>query len=140
MIQKIISHRANIKGPNKDLENNPEQILKVLKMGFDCEIDVWFVDNKFYLGHDEPQYETDYNFLSQTGLWIHCKNFKALITVPISSNYFWHEEDDYTLTSKRYIWTYPNKIVEDNCIIVDNNVDWINKGYNCFGVCTDYIK
>jgi len=137
---KIISHRGNISGPNPSKENNPEQISKVLKLGFDCEIDVWFVDGYFYLGHDNPHYKIEYSFLNQPGLWIHCKNLEALGYVPINSNYFWHEEDDYTLTSKRYIWTYPNKKVDTNCIIVDNNQDWIKKNYNCFGVCTDYIK
>jgi len=136
---KIISHRGNINGPDKDIENHPDQILKVLEMGFDCEIDVWVVDERYFLGHDEPQYEVDYHFLCKKGLWIHCKNLEALDYLPINSNYFWHEEDCYTLTSKRFIWTYPEKKVGNNCVIVDNNSDWRNKKYRCFGVCTDYI-
>ena len=24
-------------------------------------------------------------------------------------NYFWHQEDDYTLTSEGYVWVYPGK-------------------------------
>ena len=26
-----------------------------------------------------------------------------------SLNYFWHQTDDFTLTSHGYIWTYPGK-------------------------------
>lgn len=139
-MKKIISHRGNINGINEKTENQPDQILKVLKMGFDCEVDVWLTQGSFYLGHDEPQYKIDYSFLCKEGLWIHCKNLEALESVPISSNYFWHEEDCYTLTSKKFIWTYPEKKVGKRAVIVDNNSDWRNHDYDCFGVCTDYIK
>ena len=37
----LISHRGNITGPNKEMENKPEYIEKTLKMGYDVEIDVW---------------------------------------------------------------------------------------------------
>ena len=135
---KLISHRGNLNGPSK-LENHPDQIEKVLSLGFDCEIDLWFEDNKYFLGHDYPQYEVDEEFLELEGLWIHCKNLSALENCPIDSNYFWHQEDDRTLTSNRYIWTFPNKNVVDKSIIVDNDQNWPLKGYKCFGVCSDYI-
>jgi len=53
---KIISHRANIDGKNRFLENDPKQILKVLELGLDCEVDVWNIDGCYYLGHDFPKY------------------------------------------------------------------------------------
>lgn len=136
---KIISHRGNISGANPETENHPDQICKVLSSGFDCEVDFWFIDNCFFLGHDKPQYEIDFSFLYKEGLWIHCKNLEALSMCPPSSNYFWHEKDCYTLTSKKFIWTYPGEKVKDDCIIVDNDPNWKNKNYNCWGVCTDYL-
>jgi len=136
---KIISHRGNLKGVNKDTENNPDQILKCLQLGFDCEIDLWQKDSCFFLGHDYPQYKIDFSFLYNKGLWIHCKNLEALVNCPPSCNYFWHENDDYTLTSKKIIWTFPGKRVEKRCVIVDNDVNWKEKKYKCFGVCTDYV-
>ena len=91
-------------------------LLPVSAQDIDCEIDVWVFNEDYFLGHDEPQYQVDYHFLCKKGLWIHCKNLDALDYLPISSNYFWHEEDSYTLTSKKFIWTYPEKKVGNNCV------------------------
>lgn len=135
---KLISHRGNTNGLS-NLQNHPDQIEKVLSLGFDCEIDLWFEDNKNFLGHDYPQYEVDEEFLKLDGLWIHCKNLAALEICPIGSNYFWHQEDDRTLTSKGHIWTFPNQKVGKKSIIVDNDKNWKSKNYDCFGVCSDYI-
>ena len=57
----FISHRGNITGPNKKSENNPEYINRALRF-FNVEIDVWYTDG-FWLGHDEPQYKTDVEYL-----------------------------------------------------------------------------
>jgi hypothetical protein len=135
---KLISHRGNLLGKSK-YENDPNQVESVLHMGHDCEIDFWFVNNKYYLGHDEPVYEVKRSFLQQKGLWIHCKNLEALEQIPSKTNYFWHQNDDFTLTSKGYIWTFPEKNVGKKSIIVDNSSDWREKKYNCFAVCSDYI-
>ena len=50
----LISHRGNILGRKKQLENNPNYIDNALKLGYDVEVDVWSIDKQFYLGHDEP--------------------------------------------------------------------------------------
>ena len=52
---KIIAHRGNLSGPTQT-ENHPDQIKKALDLGFDVEIDVWYKENKVFLGHDFPQY------------------------------------------------------------------------------------
>jgi hypothetical protein len=135
---KIISHRGNLKGKS-DYENNPMQVGAVLKMGMDCEIDLWVKNKKYFLGHDEPLYEVKRSFLKQKGLWIHCKNLEALEQVPQKTNYFWHQTDDFTLTSKGYIWTFPEKNIGKKSVIVDNAENWKDKNYNCFAVCTDWI-
>ncbi len=44
---KLISHRGNLNGPS-DLENHPDQIKKVLKLGLNCEIDLWVKNNIFF--------------------------------------------------------------------------------------------
>ena len=51
-----ISHRGNINGPNKKLENNPNYITDAINKGFDVEIDVNYKNSNFYLGHDKAQY------------------------------------------------------------------------------------
>jgi hypothetical protein len=73
----LISHRGNISGPNPERENQPEYIAEALNKGFDVEIDVWFTEGKFMLGHDEPQYEFPFELIDQAfpKLWIHCKKY-----------------------------------------------------------------
>ena len=81
-------------------------------------------------------------FLSRhaESLWVHCKNFEALeyFNKKKQLNYFWHQEDNFTLTSKGYIWTYPGNVIGDNSVIVDNEKKV--SAYQCFGVCSDYVE
>ena len=110
----LISHRGNIDGKKPELENTPNYIQKALDLGYHVEIDIWY-DNGFYLGHDFPQYEISFNYLINDKLWCHAKNIEAIIEMkkyPI--HYFWHQEDDITLTSKEYIWAYPGKQLNQN--------------------------
>ena len=107
-----ISHRGNLKGRNVERENEPEYIDEAIKAGFDVEIDMWWVDGRVYLGHDNPQYEVDNEWLVDRAdkLWVHCKNVELLNWIRSTIlHYFWHEEDTLTLTSKQYVWVYPGK-------------------------------
>ena len=136
---KIISHRANLNGPNTSTENSISAINVVLYHGFDVEIDVWYKNNNWYLGHDKPQYLINESFLQNKKLWCHAKNLDAfsLMLKNKKINCFWHQNDDFTLTSKGYIWTYPNKDAKDNSVIVlTSQKHKIPK--KCFGVCTDF--
>lgn len=140
----LISHRGNINGKIPDKENNLEYINNALHLGYDVEIDVWVEDNKLWLGHDFPQYNVDKVWLlsHKNNLWIHCKNIEAInyfSTKLKSFNYFWHDNDTLTLTSKNHIWAYPGKQPIKNSIAVmpELNNDDISQ---CLGVCSDYIQ
>ena len=140
----FISHRGNLVGKNYDLENKPSYIDSAINEGFYVEIDLWVKNNKLYLGHDEPQYEIDEQFLLERKkhLWIHCKNYEAILyfnSNKFNYNYFWHQSDDITLTSKKYIWVYPGKQPINNSIAVLPEIyeDDLSK---CNGICSDYIK
>ena len=148
---KLISHRANISGPSSDTENNPEQILYCIEHGYDVEIDVRYEPKTetLWLGHDEPQYMVSWYWLAGKSqyLWIHCKDLITLnefVTKTSGYNYFWHQEDDFTLTSKNYIWTYPGKPYTPSSVIV--MPEWTNPNWdelrvtNCHGICTDYVE
>lgn len=145
---KYIAHRGLIDGPDVNLENRPEQILQTLSMDFDCEIDVWRVKDKWFLGHDRPDYPVDDSFVGQQGLWLHCKNLDALLyfsTAPFHYEYFWHQNDDFTLTSGGYIWTYPGKELTTNSISVQPECkpewwEWTLHLKNIQGVCTKYVN
>lgn len=138
----LISHRGNISGPNPAQENSPHYITEALRMGYHVEVDMWRVDNRIYLGHDEPQYEIADHWLQDKAsmLWIHCKNFEVLSWIKDTElHYFWHESDTLTLTSKNYIWAYPGKqpIVGSIAVMPELYDDDVSK---CLGVCSDYIK
>ena len=93
-------------------------IREAIDKGYDVEIDVWFINDEWFLGHDEPQYEIELNFLVdlEDKIFCHCKNIDALNRMNDNGRIhcFWHQEDDVTLTSKGYMWTYPGKQLSDN--------------------------
>lgn len=140
---KLISHRGNLNGPNIEYENNPEYILNTIKLGYDCEIDVRYINNELFLGHDEPDYKIELDFLmtNSNNIWIHCKNMEALdyLLDHPNLNIFWHQNDDYTLTSKGFVWCYPKMRTSNKSIILMpecNNFEIPDIGY---GICSDYI-
>ena len=143
----LISHRGNINGKNLNIENHPSYIDKAIEAGYDVEIDVWYLEGRLFLGHDSAQYIVDIHWLENRSpsLWIHCKNIKALETLKeLDSmgrhiNYFWHEEDDFTLTSKNFIWTYPGQRVCNKSVLVVDDARKYSRQI-CFGLCSDYLK
>lgn len=143
---KIIAHRANLTGPELDTENSPRQIEKCIGLGFDVEIDLRIVGQQYFLGHDEPQYLVTLDWLREHKdyLWVHCKNLDALDKMQQLNefNFFWHQNDDYTLTSHGFIWAYPGKPLTKNsvCVLPEwENKDFDKRDFNCYGICTDYV-
>ena len=139
---KLISHRGNIDGKNPKEENNVLYIQKALKLGYDVEIDVWNINKEWYLGHDEPQYKIKYDFLTLDGLWLHAKNGDALyhLLQDRCCNVFYHTDEDWVLTSKKYIWTYPNQLLYPNSICVLPELGYNGDLKNCKGICSDFIS
>ena len=138
----LISHRGNIDGKIVERENHPDYIDEAIALGYDVEIDLWFIDGRVYLGHDEPQYEVDDSWLGERTdkLWVHCKNVESLYWIRSTIlHYFWHEEDTVTLTSKNHIWAYPGKQPIRGSIAVMPERDNDNV-LLCAGICSDYIK
>lgn len=138
----LISHRGNTNGPILEAENKPDYIEDTIKLGYDVEIDMWWVDGKIYLGHDKPQYEISDEWLETriNKLWIHCKNVELLNWIRSTAlHYFWHENDTVTLTSKNYIWAYPGKQPIIGSIAVMPEI-YNDNTFQCMGVCSDYIQ
>jgi hypothetical protein len=140
----LIAHRGNISGPNPETENTISQLLYAIKMGFDVEVDVWVVEGKMYFGHDEPKHlvssEDFYKVCNHA--WFHCKNLESLnhfIKYFPTYNYFWHQLDDFTLTSNNKVWTYPGMEVGPNSIIVDLEATDIRNYNNIYGICSDKV-
>ena len=141
----LISHRGNINGRNEKRENNPDYINEALHKGYDVEIDVWVIDEKIFLGHDEPIYKIDLIFLYNSKLWCHAKNFEALSLMTLHKeniHCFSHENDKHIFTSKGYIWAYIGEKINNSTICVmpekSNYSDLELK--NCLGICSDEIS
>ena len=142
-----IAHRGLFKGPNKHKENNLEQIESAIKNGYEVEIDLRFIKDRLYLGHDEIQEVVESKWLNvhKSKLWIHCKNIDAvdfLFELNLGFNYFFHNIDHLTITSKNYLWVYPKKPYTKNSIIVCNSKEEIDNvlcsEIKPLGICSDY--
>jgi hypothetical protein len=142
-----ISHRGNLNGPKPELENNPQYIEAAIASGFDVEVDLWANDSGLFLGHDGPQYSVPKEWLIDrtNQIWIHCKNKEALsFAMQHDLHCFFHDTDDYTITSRGYVWAYPGKkSTSTKCIKVLPELSWweINSGWKTqfAGVCSDFI-
>jgi len=146
---RLIAHRGNRWGAEKDLENRPEYIEQAIDQGFDVEIDLRVGENgACFLGHDDENIEIDFKWILDNSqyLWIHCKNLDALFALHERSdlNYFWHQRDDFTLTSQGIIWTYPNKRVTSKSVIVCHSLakcqeHVLRDSVQPYGICSDYV-
>ena len=147
----FIAHRGNTNGPDQ-FENSPEHIDKAISLGYDVEIDVW-VDgpkngHQIWLGHDNPQYKIDNYFLEyrRNNIWCHAKNIQALkYLLDNRFHVFFHDKDDYTITSKGFIWSYPGTELVKGAICVmpemADDPDYLEKNIHLIhGVCSDYVQ
>ncbi len=143
-----IAHRGNTEGRKPELENTPEYIGEAIRKGFDVEVDVWKVNDDYYLGHDSPDNIIEFSYLLERSklLWCHAKNIEALDAMRHYGqlNCFWHQKDDYTLTSNGYIWSYPNSIVlpykfKQIALVFDIEKNAGELNYSG-GVCSDHIS
>ena len=139
-----IAHRGDLTGPSHK-ENQTYHLVDAIDAGYDVELDLWMINDLLWLGHDGPQYLIKESFLLDIGhaAWIHCKNLEALnflnSTFP-QLNYFWHEEDSYTLTSQGYIWAYPGKQVTDRSVLVHLGKPDLNSfDVMPYAICSDYV-
>ena len=144
----LISHRGNINGKNPSRENSPLYIKAALALGYEVEIDVWYVDGKWWLGHDEPTYETSAEYLkTKRGrhFWCHAKSIETAHQMWLETgiNYFYHQTDDITLTSKNYLWTFPGKrpLTPRSIAVLPEHTDWTEEELEgCAGICSDFIS
>ena len=139
-----IAHRGNIYGPNKERENTEEYINEALKLGFDVEIDVWLINNEWYLGHDEPQHKTTLEFLKNDKFWCHAKNLCTLSELIKHKDIhtFSHDNDPVIITSKGYLWAFPGMPINSETIaVMPERVNNYSEQQlkNCKGICSDYV-
>jgi hypothetical protein len=133
----LIAHRGNMNGPN-EYENGQKYCEEAIAQGFNIELDVWYTDT-WWTGHDRPQYRVDSDFLLKKEVWCHAKNVKALKELlELGAHCFFHQNDNVTLTSQEYIWTYPTQSLTEKSICVLPELQTIDVD-GCAGICSDYI-
>lgn len=143
----LIAHRGNLQGPTPSLENNPSYVRDAIDLGFSVEIDLRSKDNELYLGHDYAQYRVDSEFLveNKNFLWVHCKDPEAFEkALDLNLNCFWHDKDDYTMTSYGFVWCFPGKepVGKMSIIVLPEwyeDVSSIKKEGKMIGICSDYV-
>jgi hypothetical protein len=143
----LIAHRGNYKGANPERENSPEYVIEAIEAGFNVEIDVWAIAQYgIFLGHDAPQYKINLDFFRANRrnyrIWAHAKNDEALeMLMREGIHCFWHNIDDYTLTSEGYVWTYPGKkLLPRRSIAVMPTQPIKDLVGTCQGVCGDVLS
>lgn len=138
----FIAHRGNTSGSNPTKENNPLYLKRALENGFETEVDVWLLENSWWLGHDRPTYQIEISFFRNKRLWCHAKNVEALENMLKRPwiNCFWHQNDDVVLTSKKYMWTFPGRPLTAKSIAVLPENKPSQDLSICFGICSDYVE
>ena len=138
----LISHRGNLTGKKPELENTPDYINAALAQGYKCEVDIFGYHNKLYLGHDDAQIETSVSYLQQDSIIAHAKNLDALAAMlQANIHCFYHHNDNYTLTSRNWIWAFPGKpgtFVHPCIAVLPENYATDVTDFD--GVCSDFIE
>jgi len=147
-----ILHRGLSNGPDATLENNYENLLARIGEGWHVEVDVWFEDGRWWLGHDyevaklREISDSELENLS-AGSWFHCKNVAALAEMSHLSQgrpgwrFFSHDHDEAVLTSTGQIWCYPGVSCDYNWIAVlpERCERWNLDERGLVGICSDYL-
>jgi hypothetical protein len=141
----LIAHRALLNG-KRDGENHPEQIKYCLEHGLDVEIDIWYNDDSFWLGHDGPQHRVDIEFIQQPGLWLHCKDIYSarLLRYYPWLNSFVIDKDDFTFTTKNWLWVSPTHgySVKGAICVMPEDPRWkfsTERLLDFAGICSDNV-
>lgn len=148
----LISNRGNITGENKAKQNSVPYIMRAIQLGYDVKIDIWHVNNRWYLGKEKPNCEVPFRFFyinknmkysggnCNKALWIQCQNihaFNMLIPYRWSLNYFFKNDTNMLFTSFGYIWSSDRINATHECVLATN--DYKNVPTAQFGLCTDYV-
>lgn len=141
---KIYSHRGNLSGKSPR-ENEPAFILECIAEGFNVEVDLWFVDGAYLLGHDGPEHPIDLRAFDREEIIFHLKSPHV---PPLKhADAFAIENDPYALTRRGLLWTNygraptPEAVMCSPELVGDQRplADFVRTmQHTAAGICTDY--
>jgi hypothetical protein len=147
-----ISYRGIYDGNNFEDANTPNQIAKAMGMGFNCMIDVWRVDDKLYLGNEQPITEITEKYLQNIKFWINARNIDMqlwLSTQPskLYPNWFYFitptPPPPYVEASNGKLMTPGTVPVNNNSVIFLPEIEDIGLlstvNLKCFGILSNYL-
>jgi hypothetical protein len=149
-LPNIIAHRGLLTGPDTVLENTLEQLRKNFQNQIISEVDIWYQEDTFYLGHDSPTYKISLDWILQNKKYIliHAKNVEAFAIFQklqsrdgIDLHYFFHTSENVVFTSRGYIIPYVGEDVYDGWIYMMPERTECKKMKNAVGpgmFCSDY--
>ena len=138
------AHRGNTRGPSM-FENEPYYLTRAINEGFAPEVDVWCVKGDLWFGHDWPDHRVTQEWMQDFGEYciFHCKNWQAMLAMQqAKQHYFWHQDDEYTLTSEGLVWVYPDRPFQPDKNYIACQPGYIDlpaEWYDIGGICSDYV-
>lgn len=143
----LLSHRGNLVRRRMELENHPNYVAEAIRKGFPCEIDMWMVRDRLYLGHDKPRHAVSKSwiFARKRRIYIHAKNAEALqFAMEFGFTCFWHETDDFAIVSNGTIMCHSNALHKtpdtEQFIVVLPDMDKYFFDRHDTGICSDKIE
>jgi len=147
----FISYQGIYDGQNFESANTPDQIGKAFNNGFSCMVDVWRVDNKLYLGTNQPLTEVSERFLQGPRFYINARNSDMLTwlqnqPIKLYPNYFSFptlSENTPVTASNGYIITPGTVPINNNSIIylpeISDRGLFSTVKLKCAGICSVYL-
>lgn len=148
----FISYRGVYDGNNFEDENTPNQIGKAMSAGYNVMIDVWKVDDKFYLGNEQPLTEVTAKYLQNKRFWLNARNaeMQTYLTIQPHSlypNYFWFPY----MPPPPYVEASNGKLITPGTVPINNSsVVYLPEisdtglfstvKLKCFGITSSYLS
>jgi hypothetical protein len=147
-----ISYQGIYDGTNYEYANTPNQIGKAFGYGVSVMTDVWRVDDKLYLGTDQPLTEVTAKYLQGNRWYINARNtamqtWLAEQDSKLYPNWFYFP----SMPPPAYVTASNGKLITPGTVPINNNsiiflpeID--DKGcfstvkLKCFGICSTYLS
>lgn len=115
----VYAHRGNLTGSISENENTIGQIKRALAKNVNVEVDVFYINDILYLGHDKPQEKIEKEFLKNNRILTHAKDIQTMFYLSQfrEINSFIQKDENISVS------THGNVIVHQHYSF---NLDWAN--------------